>query len=79
MSSCGPGRQEGSRPSRARSFACTSLFLGTATGAGLRLLQDLRRSLHDPPTTLLQRNSTKRVETGVAPTDSAAIAENYDA
>jgi hypothetical protein len=50
----------------------------TMTPVGLRLLQDLRRSLHNPPTKLLQRNSTKRVETGVAPTDSAAIAENYD-
>jgi transposase-like protein len=44
------------------------------TPAGLRLLQDLRRSLHDPPTQLPQRNSGKQTETGVAPTDSAAIA-----
>ena len=29
----------------------------TMTPAGLRLLQDLRRSLHDPPTRLPQRNS----------------------
>nr|WP_204079353.1 transposase [Mycobacterium riyadhense]VTP00595.1 Transposase, Mutator family [Mycobacterium riyadhense] len=29
----------------------------TMTPAGLRLLQDQRRTLHDPPTQLLQRNS----------------------
>jgi putative transposase len=46
----------------------------TMTPVGLRLLQDLRRSLHDPPTRLLQRNSIKQTETDVAPTDSAAIA-----
>jgi putative transposase len=46
----------------------------TMTPAGLRLVQDLRRSLHDPPTPLPQRNSGKQTETGVAPTDSAAIA-----
>lgn len=46
----------------------------TMTPAGLRLLADLRRALHDPPTPLPQRNSTNRAETGVAPTDSAAIA-----
>ena len=46
----------------------------TMTPAGLRLLQDLRRSLHDPPTQLPQRNSGRQTETGVAPTDSAAIA-----
>ena len=46
----------------------------TMTPAGLRLLQDLRRNLHDPPTQLPQSNSTKRPETGVASTDSAAIA-----
>ena len=44
------------------------------TPAGLRLLQDLRRNLHDLPTQLPQRNSTKRPKTGVASTDSAAIA-----
>ena len=44
------------------------------TLAGLRLLQDLRRALHDPPTQLPQRNSGIHTETGVAPTDSAAIA-----
>jgi putative transposase len=46
----------------------------TMTPAGLRLLADLRRSLHDPPTSLRQRNSEVHTETGVAPTDSAAIA-----
>ena len=46
----------------------------TMTPAGLRLLQDLRRSLHDPPTPLAQRNSTSHAKTGVTPTDSAAIA-----
>jgi putative transposase len=46
----------------------------TTTAAGLRLLADLRRTLHDPPTQLPQPNSTKHAETGLAPTDSAAIA-----
>ena len=46
----------------------------TMTPAGLRLLADLRRSLHDPPTQLPQRNSEVHTETGVAPTDSVAIA-----
>ena len=46
----------------------------TMTPAGLRLLADLRRSLHDPPTRLPQRNSEVHAETGVAPTDSVAIA-----
>ena len=46
----------------------------TMTPAGLRLLADLRRSLHDPPTPLLQRNSEVHAETGVASTDSIAIA-----
>ena len=44
------------------------------TSAGLRLLQDLRRSMHDPPTRLPQRNSAQHTETGPAPTDSIAIA-----
>ena len=44
------------------------------TPAGLRLLQDLRRSMHDPPTRLPQRNSAQHTETGPAPTDSIAIA-----
>jgi putative transposase len=44
------------------------------TPAGLRLLQDLRRSMHDPPTRLPQRDSAQHAETGMAPTDSAAIA-----
>jgi putative transposase len=42
--------------------------------AELRLLANLRRSLHDPPTQLPQGNSATQTETGVAPTDSAAIA-----
>lgn len=46
----------------------------TMTPAGLRLLADLRRALHDPPTPLPQRNSTNRAGIGVAPTDSTAIA-----
>ena len=46
----------------------------TMTPAGLRLLADLRRSLHDPPARLPQRNSEVHTETGVAPTDSVAIA-----
>jgi putative transposase len=44
------------------------------TSAGLRLLQDLRRSMHDPPTRLPQRNSAQHTETGPAATDSIAIA-----
>ena len=46
----------------------------TMTPAGLRLLADLRRSLHDPPTPLPQRNSEVHAETGVGSTDSVAIA-----
>jgi len=46
----------------------------TMTPAGLRLLQDLRRSMHDPPAQLTQRNSTKRAKTAAAPTNSATIA-----
>jgi putative transposase len=46
----------------------------TMTPAGLRLLADLRRTLHDPPTPLPQRNSENHTETGIAPTDSVAIA-----
>ncbi|WP_300584648.1 transposase [Mycobacterium sp.] len=41
----------------------------TMTPAGLRLLQDLRRALHDPPTQLPQRNSENRTTTSVAPTE----------
>lgn len=41
----------------------------TMTPAGLRLLQDLRRTLHDPPTQLPQRNSENHTETGAAPTE----------
>jgi len=44
------------------------------TTAGLRLLADLRRNLHDTPTRLPQRNSAQHTETGPAPTDSIAIA-----
>jgi hypothetical protein len=39
---------------------------------GLRLLHDLRRSLHDPPTSLPRRNSAKDSETTVALADSGA-------
>ena len=46
----------------------------TMTPAGLRLLADLRRSLHDPPARLPQRNPDVHTETGVGSTDSAAIA-----
>jgi putative transposase len=48
----------------------------TMTPARLRLLADLRRTLHYPPTQPPHRNSTKHAETVVAPTDSAAIASN---
>lgn len=41
----------------------------TMTPAGLRLLQDLRRTLHAPPTQLPQRNSKTHTETGAAPTE----------
>lgn len=54
--------------------ACAGWRGFTMTPAGLRLLADLRRALHDPPTPLPQRNSTNRAETGVGPADSAAIA-----
>src|SRR6476646_3822368 len=47
------------------------------TSAGLRLLQDLRRSMHDPPTRLPQRNSAQHTATGPAPTDSIAIAQHH--
>ena len=43
------------------------------TPAGLRLLADLRRSLHDPPSTAATEFGV-HTETGVAPTDSVAIA-----
>ena len=46
----------------------------TMTPAGLRLLADLRRSLHDPSARLPQRNSEVHTETGVGSTDSVAIA-----
>jgi putative transposase len=44
------------------------------TPAGQRLLHDMRRTLHDPPTQLRQPDSVPRAETGITPTDSAAIA-----
>ena len=51
----------------------------TMTPAGLRLLADLRRSLHDPPTQLPQRNSEVHIETELASADSVgAIAENHN-
>ena len=43
----------------------------TMTPAGLRLLADLGRSLHDPPTQLPQRNSEVHIETELASADSA--------
>ena len=46
----------------------------TMAPAGLQLLQDLRRSLREPPTQLLQWNSTKHAKPITAPTDSAATA-----
>ena len=46
----------------------------TMTPAGLRLLVDLRRTLHDPPTQLRQPDPQKCTETDVTPADSAAIA-----
>jgi len=46
----------------------------TMTPAGLRLLADLRRSLHDPPTPLPQPNSARQPESALASIDSAAIA-----
>ncbi|MGB8501516.1 IS256 family transposase, partial [Mycobacterium sp.] len=44
------------------------------TPAGQRLLQDLRRALHDPPTQLRQPDSVSHTETATTPPDSAAIA-----
>ena len=46
----------------------------TMTPAGLRLLVDLRRTLHDPPTQLRQPDPQKCSESDVTPADSAAIA-----
>nr|WP_224112617.1 IS256 family transposase [Mycobacterium avium] len=40
----------------------------TMTPAGLRLLADLRRTLHDPPTELPPRNPETHTETSVVPT-----------
>ena len=44
----------------------------TMTPAGLRLLADLRRALHDPPTELPQRNSETNPETGMVPSEPAS-------
>jgi len=44
------------------------------TPAGLRLLAELRHTLHDPPTQLRQSSTSPHPETGIAPTDSTAIA-----
>jgi len=44
------------------------------TPAGQRLLADLRRTLHDPPTQLHQPNSAPDREPRTTPTDSSAIA-----
>ncbi|WP_156174252.1 transposase, partial [Mycobacterium nebraskense] len=44
----------------------------TMTPAGLRLLADLRRALHDPPTQLPRRNSENHTETAMAPIESAS-------
>ena len=44
------------------------------TPAGLRLLADLRHTLHDPPTHLRQPSVPHHTETEIAPTDSAVIA-----
>jgi putative transposase len=46
----------------------------TMTPAGLRLLQDLRRTLHDPPAQLPQRDSTQHADAGAALTDPVAVA-----
>jgi hypothetical protein len=40
------------------------------TPAGLRLLADLRRTLHDPPTKLPPLSLENITETGVVPIDS---------
>jgi transposase-like protein len=45
----------------------------TMTSAGLRLLQDVRRSLHDPPTPLSQQISVKQPATSATPTGAEAI------
>jgi putative transposase len=46
----------------------------TMTPVGLRLLQDLRRTLHDPPAQLPQRDSTQHADAGAALTDPVAVA-----
>ncbi len=48
--------------------------VSTMAPAGLRLLANLRHTMHDSPTELPQRNSATHTETNVAPTDSVAIA-----
>ncbi|BBX99201.1 hypothetical protein AWC15_01840 [Mycobacterium lacus] len=45
----------------------------TMTPAGLRLLQDLRRTLHDPRSQLPQKNSENHTETGAAPTELVGV------
>jgi transposase-like protein len=44
------------------------------TPAGLRLLADLRHTLHDPPPQLRQPNSPPNPQTVITPTESVAIA-----
>ena len=77
--------RQGDRPAARRAFLseagvgrarpCLRRWRGfTMTPAGLRLLQDLRRALHAPPTQLPQRNSEPNAETDAAPTDSATVA-----
>ena len=44
------------------------------TPAGQRLLADLRHTLHGPPPPLRQPDPAPHAETGITPTDSAAIA-----
>ena len=64
----GVGKQGGSP------LSLPSAWSFSPAPAGLWLLQDLRRTLHDQPTQLPQRNSKNHAETGLAPTDSVAIA-----
>lgn len=47
---------------------------GAVTPSGVRLLQDLRRTLHDPPPQLHQQHSKSAPETAVTSTESTAIA-----
>jgi Transposase, Mutator family len=51
----------------------------TMTPAGLRLLANLRRTLHDPPPELPHRDPETNTATSLAPTDSVtAIAWNHE-